>query len=1195
MDLSQGYKASIRSFTIFSLLIILPVFSTITAQVTSISDKEIVHAIYISANTGLSPKTAVLESIALASQNDPTASLVLAGNITTEKGYPKNEIERSSAQEFLRKDLLSPLKNFKGNIIFTPGVNEWKADAPNSIEDLESFLQDNTESEFWPDDGCPLERESVGEDLMIISVDSQWFLENWDDHSEMNNKCDLNTREKFFTEFKDNLKDSQGKTILVAIHHPVLTNTKTPFIQRIIGVSAQSFQNKEYQELRSRLETLASQFEDVIFISGNDRNLQYLYNGRNPQIISGTAASTFPAHPKKNGKFASELPGYAKLSLFKDGSSAIQFFSIDDLENPLFSEEIPRERPRLQEIEFPDSPKVSKTALASIYSSEETQKSEFYKWLWGKRYRNIYSTKISAPVLILDSLPGNIKPISEGRDQQSKSLRLINDSKNEYTLRALRKDPIQYLQADLVKSSYIEEFATNTVAERYVSDFFTTAHPYAPFAVNDLSTAANILHASPEIFYVPKQRRLGVFNDDYGGALYMLEEHVGEENREFEMFGSPDNILSTADLLQELKKSKDSYVDQDAYIRARLFDMLIGDWDRHQDQWRWAQFRENGKTRYEPIPRDRDHAFSKYDGSLMPVLKMGVPLLRKMQSYDEELENLKWFNWSGYPLDLQFITTAKWEDWEKQVKFLQEHLTDDKLEIAFESLPKEIKGGDIEDIKYFFKKRRENLDEFAREYFSYFQEFQVVKGTKENDRFLISRNDNGITEIRIFHKDREIFSNTYTSEETDEIWIYGLDGEDSFEVTGKGEDLIKLKILGGEEKDTYDFANTHKVKLYDFKSAESIIKNPNSKKWLVDSYDINHYNYLKRKYAVNQLLPSVNYVSDAGFTAGFKDIYTTYGISTNPFTTQYSFAANYFFASNGFDLQVTAEFANIFHNWNFRLETRYSTPNYFTNYFGSGNNTIYDKNEVDRNYNKVKLQQWEFSPSVIWRGEAGASLQFSTLLESLKVRYEEDSYLGENFLPENDIFEHQIYAGTEVKFHYLNKNNLSFPTLGSELKFTSGYKQNIDDHNNSLAYIRPSLSIDYPLISTGYAAIATKIGGEVIFGENYEFYHGASIGGNDNLRGYRNHRFNGKQSFYHSTELRSALGIIRTNFIPLVIGVTAGFDYGRVWTPGEDSGKWHNDYGGSVWINAALALAVNVGYYHGGDGNRIAFTLNFKY
>jgi hypothetical protein len=34
--------------------------------------------------------------------------------------------------------------------------------------------------------------------------------------------------------------------------------------------------------------------------------------------------------------------------------------------------------------------------------------------------------------------------------------------------------------------------------------------------------------------------------------------------------------------------------------------MLIGDWDRHYDQWRWAEYKKKGQVIYRPIPRDRD-------------------------------------------------------------------------------------------------------------------------------------------------------------------------------------------------------------------------------------------------------------------------------------------------------------------------------------------------------------------------------------------------------------------------------------------------------------------------------------------------------------------------------------------------------------------------------------------------------------
>ena len=41
------------------------------------------------------------------------------------------------------------------------------------------------------------------------------------------------------------------------------------------------------------------------------------------------------------------------------------------------------------------------------------------------------------------------------------------------------------------------------------------------------------------------------------------------------------------------------------------------------------------------------------------------------------------------------------------------------------------------------------------------------------------------------------FNRTYSHLDTKEIWIYGLDDEDVFEVSGKAKNLIKIRIVGG--------------------------------------------------------------------------------------------------------------------------------------------------------------------------------------------------------------------------------------------------------------------------------------------------------------------------------------------------------------------------------------------------------------
>ncbi|WP_324720336.1 metallophosphatase [Salinimicrobium sp. HB62] len=1184
---------------LLNIIVLLFSISSVNAQQQKSDTAVVSRSFYILSNTGPGAEKStsmLLEEIVQASKEESPATLLLPGNITLEKGYPEGQEQRQEAKRFLQERLLKPLQNFNGNIIYVPGENEWNRSAPQSIDDMESFLQDNSNGKFLPDDGCPVEDIEINDEIALITLDSQWYLEDWDQSSEFNVDCDIRTKERFFIEVKDALKDNFGKVKIVAVHHPVLSSTSTGILNKIFPFSRQNFENPLYREFRKTLETLASQFDDVIFVSGNHANLQYLSNGRNPQIISATAAKTEPATATEEDHFASEEPGYAKLTIFKNGHSRVEFFTLNtSAEQPVFKKEIPRERTIKVDLKEETWKELGETFSASIYKKEETDKSALHRFFWGDHYRDVYSKKIEVPVLLLDTLHSGLSPIKEGGGQQSRSLRFINENDHEFTLRALRKSPMNYIQADLLPTSYLGDRLNNTFPERLVLDYFTTSHPYAKFALDNFAEALDLPHIKPEIYYVPRQPALEIHNDEYGDELYELQAHAGSENKSFAQFEKPDDILSTFDLLEELREEPDASVDEAEYLKARLFDMLIGDWDRHQDNWRWAAYETDEGMHYLPIPRDRDQSFSKYDGPLISALKLAVPLLRKMQTYDEEIDNIKWFNWSGYPLDLQILYKTDWEQWQEQVKLIQREITDEEIAAAFAELPEAAQDLTIEEIKKKLKARRGNLMKIARDYYERMLEFTVITGTDEDEDFRISRKENGLTEIVQFSEGKEIFRHTYKSEETGEIWIYGMDGEDSFTVSGKGEDPIRLRILGGPGEDVYDFENKKKVKLYDYRSSENEIVQPGSRRLLVDSYEINNFHYKKFKYSTFKALPYVNFETDAGFTLGAEAVWTKYGLVNNPFQAQHELLANYYFATNGYSVSYRGEFAHLFYNWNLGINARYTSPNYTLNYFGKGTETTYDPSDINRDYNRVRIQKGYFSPSLIWRNNAGSVFDIGASLESYQVKYEPDTYLGEIFAPENDIFDQQLYAGAEANYRFYSKNRSAFPSLGSDIRVTTGYKKSIDDAKNEFAYLEPSVSFNYPLISSGYAVFATKIGGEVIFGDDYEIYHAAAIGGNRSLRGYRNHRFNGKQAFYHSTDLRTALGLWENRFLPFVYGVTAGFDYGRVWVPGEDSQRWHNNYGGSIWISAGLAVTGNIGLYHGSDGNRLSVMLNFKY
>ncbi|MGJ8715649.1 MAG: hypothetical protein ACSHXG_11140, partial [Maribacter stanieri] len=661
-----------KKFTHFLLIFLL-------ALVTStVSSQEIELSIYVTANTWDVSDTEVLSEISKKSQlvNKPT--VLILGNAA-----PKTEIEKSLDKQ------LSILSNLGNDVIFIPGNKEW-VNGYKSVSDIEKYIQKNSKAKFSPDDAEPIKHQDLGENVELITVDSQWFLENWDDHIYINEESEIQNRTLFFLEFENRIKKAQGKIVFVAIHHPTKTYSKQGFLSNIGGFSTQEFQNKQYRSLRNRLKTIAVGADNVIFLSGQSENLQYI-KGNVPQIISGAAGKLKAVKNGEQDDFSIAKKGYVRLDITTNGSVLAKYYA---LENGTFNEVfkttvLKSETEDLEVYNFDEN--LGTTKSAAIYTKEATTKSGFYKVFWGEHYRNFYGKEVDAPVVFLDTLMGGLTPLKRGGGQQSKSLRLEDKGGKQYVMRALKKSTIKFLQANAFQETYIGDVLDGTTVDKFLADFYTTSNPYTPFVIGELSDAVSVNHTNPILYYIPKQETLGVYNDEFGDELYMIEEHVGDTQIEAESFGKPLKILSTADVLQEINRSGKSVVDEPSYIRARIFDMLLGDWDRHEDQWRWALYKNEDGTEYcSPIPRDRDQAFSKYDGTLISFLTRVIPGLRKMQTYDEVLRSVKWFATSPYHLDLTFIHASGWEEWEKQTDHIQKELSDADIENAFEAIPEEI-------------------------------------------------------------------------------------------------------------------------------------------------------------------------------------------------------------------------------------------------------------------------------------------------------------------------------------------------------------------------------------------------------------------------------------------------------------------------------------------------------------------------
>jgi hemolysin activation/secretion protein len=158
-----------------------------------------------------------------------------------------------------------------------------------------------------------------------------------------------------------------------------------------------------------------------------------------------------------------------------------------------------------------------------------------------------------------------------------------------------------------------------------------------------------------------------------------------------------------------------------------------------------------------------------------------------------------------------------------------------------------------------------------------------------------------------------------------------------------------------------------------------------------------------------------------------------------------------------------------------------------------------------------------------------------------------------------------------------------------------GYKSNLNKADRDFVYLIPEISFAHKLTTSGKLVLATKFKGHINFSNDIEFYQAAAIGGFDGLRGFRNQRFTGRQSYYQNTDIRYSFNKMKTSLLPIRIGIYGSFDYGRVWIDEESSNKWHNSYGGGFFINGAELMSVNLGAFYSEDGVRVAFMLGFGF
>ncbi|TLV04093.1 hypothetical protein FEN17_07285 [Dyadobacter luticola] len=820
-------------------------------------------------------------------------------------------------------------------------------------------------------------------------------------------------------------------------------------------------------------------------------------------------------------------------------------------------------------IALPGLAQTENDSISVAVGPEYNDVGKLHRFFLGSHNRAVWGAPVKMRVLHLFQEKGGMKILQLGGGNQTRSLRLADTSGHQWVLRTLQKFPDRKLSSDL----------KNTIAADILKDQVSATHPFSALVVPPLAQALGIPHANPEIVFLAPDPVLGKYSADFANQVFLFEERAPLD---------ADKTVNTQKVQEKIRDDNDNWIDDKLVLRARLLDMLLGDWDRHEDQWRWERIKGKKGDTYLPVPRDRDQVFYKTNGLLPWIVSHGW-LRSKFQAYDKEIRDIKSWNLQNQSFDRYFLSQIGENDWKEQIEYVQKTLTDEVFTNAMRLMPDTIFKISGEDIIAKFKARRENLTWQGLEYYRFLAKDVDIPGTDKHDNFDIQNNADGSMKVAVNKIkndgsiDHATYNRTFYPQITKEVHVYGFDNSDRFNISGTKPSPIKVRIVAGEGRDSVsidpDLHDKKRIFIYDKKGSENNFPRRSqatfrlSNDSLVNSYDTKSFRY--DRFA---LVTSATYGVDKGVSllGGFS--YEKHGFRKEPYAYRHEFLAEYSIARESFLITYNGDFKKALGDYhNLMINVRSRGPNNVSNFFGIGNETVFvNEGFKDINYYRNRYEYVTGDVSVYrdlknWRFSGGFAGQFyGSNPENNRKKFLSE-YNIQN--PQEKVFTDKGYFGATVSAN-LDTRNKGIQRLGG-IYWNNTASTFTGISGTSKKYLQLSSEFGFTLNpgrdSTWIIINRTGVG--AVFGAP-EFFQKVKLGGQTTLRGFNTGRFTGDKMVYNDLEMRLKIFDFRSYLLPGSVGIIGFNDVGRVWVPKENSSRWHDGYGGGIYVIPAQMLVL---------------------
>lgn len=810
--------------------------------------------------------------------------------------------------------------------------------------------------------------------------------------------------------------------------------------------------------------------------------------------------------------------------------------------------------------------------------------SRTHRYLFGENYRKEYAVPTKVPVIQISTIKGGLKPTQRGGGNQSHSLRLVDSRGKEWVLRSVEKFP----------EILLPEVFRKTFAGVAIKDNMSAQNPFSALVVPPIAEALNVPHTDPMIGWVVPDPQLGEFAAVFQNTLCLLEER--------EPAGDTDN---SEKMMRKLAEDNGYQANGRQLLRAKALDALLGDWDRHEDQWRWKPEKDaDGNVKYLAIPRDRDQVFYLSEG-LVPRIAQASWLLPMIQGYERNLPNINWFFWEGRYIYGKWFSSLDKQTWDAEIASFCAALTDDLFEQALKRLPEPAYSMRHDRLLAGLKERRAALPALMDRYYHFISRIVDIQGSDKNE--FINITDAPGKALRVtahkISKDGKIkdllYDRIFDPKVTEEIRLYLRNGEDSL-LLNNNSSGIRLKVIAAEGNKRLHAENAHqRVKLYARSEQVAFTGDHSAFKKRLDSDTSNTHFVPTDLYTRRMLLLNAGYNIDDRVLLGLSYKIIQPGFRKLPYGSTHTFSFLHSFATDGFRFNYRSELFNTLGKADLILKADAFAPENSQNFYGLGNETTFNRSGDFIRYYRARFSLYQAEAAARWRS---GSATFSAGPAFQYYRYNRDDNKGrfinniaELHSPDSAVIgEDKTFIGAVFSYTQNNRNSDIMPSEGFFLDTRLQMFKGLGSFSNSIAQLNANFSMYKAVDAKSRLVLTDRIGGGITLGKQ-AFYQSQFLGGQGNLLGYREFRFGGQHAAFNNFEMRYKLADFISYILPGEFGLLGFHDVGRVWRTGEHSQKWHQGYGGGIYFAPASLTVFRIFAGHSDEGWYPYVAMKFRY